>query len=81
MPLGRATINMRGVRPNNSTLLWDVDFPAGFHDLLVVDIASFSGKVWDKLEQVEVWADFRHGGTTMDWEFCLDDVDISLEWR
>lgn len=78
MPLGSVKVSMRGVRHDNTTLLWDVDFPAGFHDPLAVDIASFSRVTWDKLEKIEISADFHYERTTLDWEFCVDDIEISF---
>jgi hypothetical protein len=79
-PLGSTRINLRGIKRSNETLLWDVDFPAGFHDMLHVEMVSFSGKTWDCLEKVEIWADFHHDdGTTMDWEYCVDDLEVSFD--
>ena len=79
MPVSFAKINLRGVKHDNTTLLWTVDFPAGYHDMLNVDVALFSGETWDQLEEVQIYADFHHAGTTMDWEFCIDDLQVSLE--
>ena len=79
MPLAHAKVNLRGHQFSDDTLMWDVDFPAGFHDILDVDIAAFSGQVWDQLETLQMWVDFHHSGTTMDWEFCLDDLKVSFQ--
>jgi hypothetical protein len=79
MPLSYAKINLRGHRNDDTSVLWNVNFPAGFHDGLHVRIESFSGQIWDRLVKLEIWADFYHGGSTMDWEFCLDDLKVSLQ--
>lgn len=83
-PVNHVAVNLRGHRtpPPDSIALaeaplsWSVDFPAGFHDVLVVNMEDFTHHKWDNLSRVEVWADFHNAGTTMDWEFCIDDVDI-----
>ena len=79
MPLSYAEINIRGLKVDNTTILWNVDFPAGFHDMLDVDIETFSKATWDKLLQLELWCDFHHAGSTMDWEFCVDDLEVSFQ--
>jgi hypothetical protein len=78
MPFAHASLHLRGTSRDNETVTWTVDFPAGFHAMLDVDIASFSGNPWNQLRQLELWSDF-HNGYTMDWEFCLDDLKVSLD--
>ena len=56
--------------------LWDVDFPSGYHLPLLVDMAKFSKQSWEKLYKVEIGADF--GYEALDWEFCVDDIELSF---
>ncbi|KAK6371793.1 hypothetical protein LTS17_008617 [Exophiala oligosperma] len=79
LPLGLVTIHLKGIRADSSTLAWEVDFPAGYHGVLDVRLQEFSGRVWDGLERLEIWADFHYNDLDMDWEFCVDDVDVELE--
>ena len=46
MPFTCTTPLIRGHKANNKTLAWEVDFPAGFHDMLKVDIRRFSRHNW-----------------------------------
>lgn len=80
VPLGLVTVTLRGIRPvhDTSSLNWSVDFPAGFHEVLYVPIEDFSKQAWTGLKSVEVWADFHHSGVSMDWEFCIDDLNVEL---
>ncbi|KIV84010.1 hypothetical protein, variant [Exophiala sideris] len=79
VPLGLVTINLQGFRSAaDDSLEWSVDFPAGFHDILYVQIEEFSKQAWTGLRSVELWADFHHGTVVMDWEFCLDDISVEL---
>ncbi|KAK5268683.1 hypothetical protein LTR96_006390 [Exophiala xenobiotica] len=77
MPLGLVTISLQGFR-SGTTLNWDVDFPAGFHNVLDVRLEEFSGQVWDGLERLEIWADFQYNDVSMDWEFCVDNIEVEL---
>lgn len=56
---------------------WHVDFPHGYYEPLHVKIKEFTGVVWKELEKVEIWADF--GYDRLDWEFCIDDVEICFD--
>jgi hypothetical protein len=78
LPLGFVTVHLEGLR-SNSTLTWEVDFPAGYHDVFDVRLPEFSGTVWDGLERLEIWADFHYNDLDMDWEFCVDDIDVEVE--
>jgi hypothetical protein len=77
MPLGLVTISLQGFC-SGTTLKWDVDFPAGFHNVLDVRLEEFSGQVWDGLERLEIWADFHYNDVSMDWEFCVDNIEVEL---
>ncbi len=79
MPMAYAEVNLQGLRLDNTTVLWSVDFPAGFHSMLEVEIESFSTATWDKLVQLEIWSDFHHAGSAIDWEFCIDDLEVSFQ--
>ena len=57
-------------------LSWHVDFPNGYHLPLLVHIHKFSKESWDRLYKVEIGADFGYDG--LDWEFCMDDVDLQF---
>ena len=84
LPVGFVTINLRGLRSNNSIppLAWSVDFPAGFHDVLVVRMKEFTKTSWEGLTRLEVWADFHNGEVEMeDWEFCIDDLELEMHPR
>ncbi|KAK4934590.1 hypothetical protein LTR10_024193 [Elasticomyces elasticus] len=79
VPLGLVTINLQGYRSGaDASLEWSVDFPAGFHDVLHVQIEEFSKQAWTGLRSVELWADFHHDTVVMDWEFCLDDINVEI---
>ncbi|KAI1613269.1 hypothetical protein EDD36DRAFT_465401 [Exophiala viscosa] len=78
-PLGLVTVNLQGYRSAaDGPLEWSVDFPAGFHDVLYVQIEDFSKQTWNRLKSVELWADFHHDDVAMDWEFCVDDISVEL---
>ena len=42
-------------------------------------IAEFSGEDWNELYGVEILADF--GEQALDWEFCIDDLEIMFFQR
>lgn len=56
--------------------LWHVDFPSGFHLPFLVKIAEFSGEEWRETYKVEIVADF--GYDRLDWEFCVDDIELQF---
>lgn len=55
---------------------WDVDFITGYHLPLLVKVRQYTGEVWDQLHKVEIWADF--GDDALDWEFCVDDLEVKF---
>ncbi|RMD44577.1 hypothetical protein DV735_g479, partial [Chaetothyriales sp. CBS 134920] len=67
-----------GIAAVGTPLEWAIDFPAGFHDMFKVEIEPFSGQKWNNLTKLEVWADFHDhdNGLILDWEYCLDDLEI-----
>lgn len=64
----------RGTGNESNPLEWHVYFPAGYHLPFMVKIAEFSGEEWNELYGVEILADF--GKQALDWEFCIDDLEI-----
>ena len=61
-------------RNESSPLEWHVDFPVGYHQPLKAKMAEYSGEEWNELYGVEITADF--GEDALDWEFCIDDLEI-----
>lgn len=80
MPLGFVSVDLYGQRHNesDSSLRWSVDFPAGFHDVLDVRLEEFSKRPWEGLQRLDVWADFHYNDVSMDWEFCIDDLNVEV---
>ena len=79
-PLGFTKLRLRATRAGGRLPLdWDVDFPHGFHDMFNVKIQEFSGTPWNNLRSLWISADFVYNGRNMDWEFCLDDLEVLLE--
>ena len=56
--------------------LWHVDFPSGFHLPFLVKIQEYSGEDWKEVYKVEIVADF--GYDDLDWEFCVDDMELQF---
>jgi len=76
-PLPGTTITVYGyshARNKSAPFTWHVDFPAGYHLPLLVKMQEYSGEDWDQLNGVEILADF--GEQALDWEFCLDDLEV-----
>ncbi len=63
-------------RNKSDPFTWHVDFPAGYHLPLLVKIQEFTGEDWGQLNGVEIVADF--GEQALDWEFCLDDLEVQF---
>jgi len=78
MPFAYTKLTLKGRQVDGHQLEWNVDFPAGFHDMFKVDITGFSGQKWNNLQYLDIMADFVNGGQFLDWEFCLDDLEVSL---
>lgn len=87
-PINSVTLHLRGIRAAGSTsqypgdmmsdLIWSVDFPAGYHEVLNVSVREFTRRDWHNLSQIELWADFNNADSTMDWEFCIDDLEVGF---
>ncbi len=78
IPLSHTTLYLKGYT-NETVLHWQVDFPLEFHDMLHVKLEEFSGKKWEKLERLEIFANLHYDGG--DWEFCLDDMEAEFHAR
>ena len=79
IPLGYTKLVLNGTKLNNQTISWDVDFPAGYGEMFYVDIAAFSNVTWDELRGLSIFADFHNGKSIMDWEFCLDNLKVTID--
>lgn len=55
-------------------LKWHVDFDCEYHLPLLVKLEEFAREEWTELYKVEIHADFGYDG--MDYEFCLDDLQV-----
>lgn len=63
-------------RAYQAPLTWHVDFPSGYHLPLLVKLKNYSGTEWKKLYKVEIKTDF--GYDALDWEFCIDDLEVQF---
>ncbi|KAL8934892.1 MAG: hypothetical protein Q9216_005683 [Gyalolechia sp. 2 TL-2023] len=76
-PLPGTRINVKGFRfGQGEELKWHVDFPSGYHLPFLVKMEEYSREKWEKLTRVEITADF--GEDDLDWEFCLDDLELDF---
>lgn len=55
---------------------FNVTFPSGYHLPLRVNLSDFTGKRWDQLVSVQMWVEF--GYDSLDWEFCVDDIEVEF---
>lgn len=84
MPMAHATLMIEAWQTNSiidavpRKLAWDVVFPAGFHDMLHVKFEEFTKQKWERLTTLTAWVSFQNGYQQMDWEFCLDDMELSF---
>lgn len=56
--------------------IWHVDFPNGFHLPFLVKMEEYSGEKWKEIHKVDIVADF--GYDDLDWEFCVDDIELQF---
>jgi hypothetical protein len=73
------SIYVRGHSHLQKPVEWHADFPSGYHLPFLVNMAKFSRHSWGHLHRVEIWASF--GEDALDWEFCLDDLEVQFEAR
>ncbi len=57
-------------------LIWEVYFASDYHEPLLVKIQEFSKVEWSQLYGVEILADY--GEDLLDWEFCVDDLELQF---
>lgn len=69
------TVNGYG-HTRQDALSWKVYFESGYHEPLLVKIQEFSKEEWNQLYGVEILADY--GEDALDWEFCLDDLQLQF---
>ena len=58
-------------------LHWHVDFPAGYHLPFLVKMREYSRDRWEYLYAVEVLAELSVD--KLDWEFCMDDLEVQFQ--
>ena len=58
-------------------LRWHVDFPTGYHLPFLVKMREYSRDYWTHLYAVDVSAEFNKA--ELDWEFCIDDLEILFQ--
>ena len=76
-PPGNTSITVNGyIHGSDDVLSWHVEFPSEYHLPFLVQIQKYSGKSWDHLEGVEILANY--GEDALDWEFCLDDLELQF---
>ena len=76
-PAPGTTVYVKGYgRGRQDTLVWQVEFPSGYHLPLKVNMQEFSGEEWKEIDRIEIVADF--GYDSLDWEFCVDDIELQF---
>ena len=58
-------------------LQWHVDFPMGYHLPFLVKMREYSRDRWEYLYAVEVFAELSVD--RLDWEFCMDDLEVQSQ--
>lgn len=70
-------VTIRGYsRARKDPLSWDVNFASDYHEPFEVKIQKYSKQEWSQLYGVEILADY--GEDKLDWEFCLDDLEVEF---
>lgn len=76
-PSSGTTVTIKGYSlARKDPLSWDIYFASGYHEPFEVKIQEFSKEEWDQLYGVEILADY--GEDKLDWEFCLDDLEVQF---
>lgn len=76
-PESGTTVTIKGYsHAHEDPLTWTVYFDSGYTEPLLIKIREFSKQQWDHLYGVEILADY--GEDKLDWEFCLDDLELLL---
>lgn len=76
-PSSGTTVTIKGYSlARKDPLSWDIYFASDYQDPFEVKIQEFSKQEWDRLYGVEILADY--GEDKLDWEFCLDDLEVQF---
>ena len=76
-PSPGTTVHVKGLSTaQEEPFQWHVDFPSGYHLPFLVKMTEFSGVEWKETYKIEITADF--GYDSLDWEFCLDDLELQF---
>ncbi|MCJ1472551.1 hypothetical protein MMC13_001200 [Lambiella insularis] len=76
-PDASTTIYLKGYsNATNSPMNWTAEFPTGYHLPFQANLKDHSHESWDNLNRVEMWAEF--GEDALDWEFCIDDLEVQF---
>lgn len=76
-PAPGTTVYVKGYsKAQKEPLMWHVDFPNGYHLPFQVKLEEYSGEEWSEIYKVEITADF--GYDALDWEFCMDELEIQF---
>lgn len=76
-PSPGTTVYVKGyTKSQKKPYIWNVDFPSGYHLPFLVKMKEYSDKEWKEMYKVEIVADF--GYDSLDWEFCIDDLDVQF---
>lgn len=76
-PAPGTTVYVKGYsRVRKEPLLWHVFFPSGYHIPFLVKVKEYTGEAWSEINKIEITADF--GYDALDWEFCIDDLEIQF---
>lgn len=76
-PSSGTTVTIRGYsRARKDPLSWDIYFASDYHEPFEVNIQEYSKQEWSQLYGVEILADY--GEDKLDWEFCLDDLEVQF---
>ena len=76
-PAPGTKVSVKGyTKTREEPYLWHVDFPSGFHLPFLVKMEEYSGEDWQEISKVEIVADF--GYDDLDWEFCVDDIEVQF---
>ncbi len=76
-PAPGTTVSVKGyTKAPREPYIWHVDFPIGFHLPFLVKMEEYSDEAWKEVYKVEIVADF--GYDDLDWEFCVDDIEVQF---
>lgn len=74
-PSSSTNVTIKGYsHTHKHPLTWGVNFESDYHEPFEVKIQEYSKQEWSQLYGVEILADY--GEDKLDWEFCLDDLEV-----